>query len=266
MKLEPPPQLEWLEPWQQLEGAAEGFARELQKELTPRHVLHGLSITAVARRRDCDEVLFATSDPAMPLAVVHLTRTGCTESFPQWPQAVGYKSWDDWVTTCLLPDHRQYRDEEFRSSRLGQLLRPILADTGIGERIAELEGFRDLLVGLESFVPQLLRELYPEWKRESLDGIYPWVARKTGEGTAEIFGLCIMITDQTLAPLHIRFQVGRSGDEISWAELRLGERGQNGMVRMPYLSPSNVDQLLHRLEGRANLIDWHYQVTIGTED
>ena len=70
---EPPPQLEWLEPWQRFEASGDAFVRELQKEVPAQHVLHGLQVIAVARRIDCDEVLFATSDPTKPLAVVHLT-------------------------------------------------------------------------------------------------------------------------------------------------------------------------------------------------
>jgi hypothetical protein len=83
MFLEPPPQLDWLEPWQRLEGSSDTFVNELQKELPPQHVLHGLPAVAVARRIDCDDVLFATADPTIPLAVVHLTWTSRTESDPR---------------------------------------------------------------------------------------------------------------------------------------------------------------------------------------
>jgi hypothetical protein len=105
---EPPPQLEWLDPWQRLEGSYDGFVRELQKEVPPLHVLHGLSVVAVARRIDCDDVLFVTANPAMPLAVVHLTWTGRTESDPRWPHTTSYKSWEDWTERCLLTDHHEY--------------------------------------------------------------------------------------------------------------------------------------------------------------
>ena len=108
MPAELPHPIEWLEPWQRLEGSSEGFVGELQKEISPQHVLHGLTVVAVARRIDCDDVLFATVDPAMLLAVVHLTWAGRMESDRRWPHTTGYKSWEDWSQRCLLPDHQEY--------------------------------------------------------------------------------------------------------------------------------------------------------------
>ena len=105
---EPPTQLEWLEPWQRLGASGDAFVSELQKEVSARHVLYGLSVIAVARRIDCDDVLFATPDPAKPLAVVHLTWVGRTESDPQCPDTTLYESWRDWTERCLLPDHEEY--------------------------------------------------------------------------------------------------------------------------------------------------------------
>lgn len=103
-----PPQLEWLEPWQHIEGRAEALVNELQKELPPQHVLHGVQVVAVARRIDCDDVLFATTDPMKPLAVVHLTWTGRTESALKWPHTTLYESWRDWTERCLFPDHKEH--------------------------------------------------------------------------------------------------------------------------------------------------------------
>lgn len=109
MAPEPPPHLQWLEPWERVEAHSEGLVQELLRELRPGHVLQGLSVAAAARRVDCDDVLFATDNPAMPLAVVHLTWSGQMEPIPESPYTTGYKSWDDWIERCLLPDHREYR-------------------------------------------------------------------------------------------------------------------------------------------------------------
>lgn len=70
-----------------------------------------------------------------------------------------------------------------------------------------------------------------------MDGIYPLHARKINEGEAEICGQCILISDQTLVALHLLIQVSLCGNEISWLELKLGESGENGMVRKPFNSP-----------------------------
>ena len=147
---------------------------------------------------------------------------------------------------------------------ISRSLRAVLADLPDGASIGDSEQFRGVLSGLEFFLPhQVLREIYPEWDNESLDGIMPMLARKTGEGEAEILGLCILISDQTVTPLHVRLQVAASTDEVSWLECRLGERGKHGMVRMPYDSSSVMAKRLYALDGRQDQIDWVYKVTFG---
>ena len=129
--------------------------------------------------------------------------------------------------------------------------------------IADAEQFREVLCGLEYFLPEVLREIHPEWDRESLDGLFPQVACKTRDGEAEIFGLCILISDQTLTPFHLRLQISPSVDKVSWLECRLGERGEQGMVRTPYQSLNAIRKRLYGREGRADRIDWVYNVTFG---
>jgi hypothetical protein len=147
---------------------------------------------------------------------------------------------------------------------ISRSLRAVLADLPDGAGIGDSEPFRAVLSGLEFFLPhQVLREIYPEWDHESLDGIMPLLARKTGQGEAEIFGLCILISDQTVTPIHVRFQVAASIDEVSWLECRLGERGKHGMVRMPYDSSSKMAKRLYALNGKQDQIDWVYKVTFG---
>ena len=66
---------------------------ELQREVCPGHPLHRVACRAVARNReDPNEFLFATENPRMPLAFVHLTWT--KEEQPNFPWVEGYESWD----------------------------------------------------------------------------------------------------------------------------------------------------------------------------
>jgi hypothetical protein len=141
-------------------------------------------------------------------------------------------------------------------------LRKILAGVPTGATIEESQEFQHALAAFEWFLPTVLAEIHPEWTRESLDGIYPHVAHKTGEGEAEILGLCCLMSDQTLTPIHIRLQISANTDEISWLELQLGEKGQGGMVRTPYSSGS-IYKRLHALARRTNTIEWVYKVTFG---
>jgi hypothetical protein len=147
---------------------------------------------------------------------------------------------------------------------VGRLLRGILAPLGDGANIPDSDDFQEALAGLMFFLPEVLAEIYREWRYEGLDGIYPVLARKTGEGEVEIFGQSILISDQTLTPLHLHLQVAPTEDEVSWLECRLGERGERGMVRTPYESQDRAFKRLYALEGRADAIDWVYKVTFGS--
>ena len=146
--------------------------------------------------------------------------------------------------------------------KASERLRKILAPLSVGAKIRDSADFRDVLISLEFFIPIVLQELHPEWKYESLDGIYPLTAHKTGDDEAEIFGLCIIISDQTLTPIHIRIQIAPSNDEVTWMECRLGEKTAEGWKRLPW-SVSKVNKLLAALAGREREIDWVYQVGFG---
>jgi hypothetical protein len=145
---------------------------------------------------------------------------------------------------------------------VSQELWALLSTLPDGAEIADSEQFGRVLSGLEFFLPEILREIYPEWKWESLDGVYPHLAHKVGEGEVEIFGVCILISDQTLTPIHLCLQVSPSTDKVSWLQCRLGERDGKGMVRVPF-SALQLSKRLQRLDGRVGTIDWVYKATFG---
>jgi hypothetical protein len=64
MLQEIPGQIEWLKPWKRLQDSGEALVKELQRELSCDHALHGVAVVAIAHRIDCDDVLFATADPS----------------------------------------------------------------------------------------------------------------------------------------------------------------------------------------------------------
>ncbi len=99
----------WLRPWQRLDKSSETFDIELDKELSSRHCLYGLCVRAIARRIDCDDVLY-TIDGDRRLAVVHLTWSGIAEEDDCYPATDIYANWEDWVNRRFLPDHRIYRE------------------------------------------------------------------------------------------------------------------------------------------------------------
>jgi hypothetical protein len=146
---------------------------------------------------------------------------------------------------------------------ISRTLRTILASQPAGVKLAGSEELREVLVGLEWFLPSVLGEVHKEWADESLDGIYPLFVRKVAEGEVELFGQCILISDQTLVPLHLCLQIDSTKDRVSWLECRLGERGERGMIRTPYESLMKALKRLYALEGRMNEIDWMYKVGFG---
>ncbi|QDT47906.1 hypothetical protein Pan258_19460 [Symmachiella dynata] len=146
---------------------------------------------------------------------------------------------------------------------IAESLLSILNSMATGDRIQESPEFRDVLSAVEYFIPEVLSEIHPEWAHDSLDGVFPLVAAKSGVRTMSIFGQCILISDQTIVPLLVEIQVDTKGDKVTWLECKLGARDESGMIRTPYRSPSARIKLLHSLDGKRDLIDWAYNVTFG---
>jgi len=84
----------FIEPWNAIEeyppSVGIALEREAHIELAEDHPLHGFKLKAVARREDCDDVLFQIAE-SDTVAVVHLTWSGKLERSP-WPRAKIYES------------------------------------------------------------------------------------------------------------------------------------------------------------------------------
>ena len=98
--------IDWKDPWVAAGRQEEIFAKQLQKELAPKHPLYGLPASAIGRRVDCDDVLFLLGDDTM--AVVHLTWSEKQVVDPRWPWFELYASVDDFVENRMLPDIWDY--------------------------------------------------------------------------------------------------------------------------------------------------------------
>ena len=149
--------------------------------------------------------------------------------------------------------------------RLVKSVRTILDQVTTGDKIEESDDLQEFLNALEWFIPEVLEEIHSEWKNECLDAVLPHLTRKTGEREVEVFGLCILITDQTFTPIYVKLQIHSSEDKITLLECKLGEKDPRGKIRTKYCSPSSIikkyrmpyqfpnskSKKKHSLEGRA---------------
>jgi hypothetical protein len=141
-------------------------------------------------------------------------------------------------------------------------LRNVLSRAAIGGDIGQFAEFREILSALEWFLSEVLDEAHREWEHECLDGFRIASAGKTGDGEAELIGHGILLRDSSITPFHLRLQVALQTDEVSWLELKLGERDGDGVARRPWrrsTSPRRVGALIDSVD----TIDWVYKVTYG---
>ena len=85
---------DWDGDWESIadEGERSRLKKELCRELCPTHVLYGLKVTALGRRRRRDDVLFRLADGR--LAQVYLTYRAETD--PRWPWTDVFQSFEAW--------------------------------------------------------------------------------------------------------------------------------------------------------------------------
>jgi hypothetical protein len=97
----------WLEPWAPIEQpeAREAMQAELQRELCTSHPLFGLSVVALAKRYDQDDVLFGLADGRV--AEVHLTWSLRLERDPRWPSTAIFASVAMWAEDQMRPLHEE---------------------------------------------------------------------------------------------------------------------------------------------------------------
>jgi hypothetical protein len=105
--------VEWLVPWHSVgddPAQVAGMERELQRELLAGHPLFGLPVKTLARRQDCDDVLFALEDGTGRVAVVHLTYTHSPPERLPWPDTILFPSLETWADECMRFDAAEFEE------------------------------------------------------------------------------------------------------------------------------------------------------------
>jgi hypothetical protein len=96
------------QPWMTLEAKfTTSTVDELYREIGANHALNGKKVSAVARRQDCDDILFLFEGEA-GCAVVHLTYRGKIEPDPRWPSTEIFVSLEAWRLQRMIPDHEEF--------------------------------------------------------------------------------------------------------------------------------------------------------------
>jgi putative acetyltransferase len=155
MQAKLPSDFEWPESWQPIsdETIASSLLTELFKEVGQDHCLFQRAVKAVARRQDCDEVLLLTSDPARPLAEVHLTWRGSTEPDPIWPATTFFAGWKDWIADMMNQKAHVHIDTEQPgdSAEIRAVVEAAFSSSPLGHH-----GEADLVEQLRNSCPEVL--------------------------------------------------------------------------------------------------------------
>ena len=141
----------------------------------------------------------------------------------------------------------------------------MLSERPIGADLSEPDSadLRRLISWLDRFIEEVLLGVYADWERERLDGVLPYLIRKSAEREAELFGLYILISDQAPVPFHLQLEIAETKDEVTWLTCKLGERGTEGLIRTPNESTDRAMKRVVMLNGKTDQISWFYSVAFG---
>ena len=97
--------LELPEPWY---WTYHDLSNQLQIELSDDHQLKSKKVKTIARRQDCDDVLFELEDGKF--ALVHLTWRQTAHTDNQWPSTKIFNSWNEVYVNRILPDAKDFQE------------------------------------------------------------------------------------------------------------------------------------------------------------
>lgn len=135
-------------------------------------------------------------------------------------------------------------------------------------RVVDDPGLPGLLDALELFIPQVLREDFSEWKTESIDRFLIAGAERDTEESLCLFGLAIIISDQTVTPCQIHLRRSADKSSLEHAEVLLGEPGAGvlGISGPPCTESASVRRLLDGLSPRLRTVNWIYRGTFAPRE
>jgi short-subunit dehydrogenase len=151
-------------PWHPVQEEGTGICDQFYKEVGHGHLLFGKEVQALARRQDCDDVLFKITGEETSFAIVHLTWSQNKQSDPKWPSTDFFSSADE-LQLVINKDAKEWdADEKEYYSGLKKVI-VIGATSGIGKRLAEIYAGQGWQVGVTGRRKELLEQIsnkYPQ--------------------------------------------------------------------------------------------------------
>ena len=119
----------------------------------------------------------------------------------------------------------------------------------------------DFAFSLELFIPGVLKKRFPEWELESLDGIFVTHACRTGLLEVEMYGMCILITDQTCTPFRVNFEIYKEVSRLFKYHVLIGEQGSGHLkISGPKINTEEANVLLRNINDRIKAIVWTFEL------
>ena len=144
-----------------------------------------------------------------------------------------------------------------------QLKEALLAGSAAEHSVGEQVTLPPAVLGaFEFYLPHLLRQVYPYWHDESLDGFAQVVAWRTGERSLRVFGLAQLITEaQSWTPCELHFTLAREQARFDALICRLGTPGPDrGGLDRSYTFDRLEEAQRAFAAWRATEAEWVYEV------
>ena len=99
--------VKFLKPWEE-PIKSKPFLRELNRELSRKHILYGKEMEVIAKRQDNDDILVKITAGKSYFAVVHLTWSCKIEKNPTYPLTRIFNDLKEWIELCMVPDNKYF--------------------------------------------------------------------------------------------------------------------------------------------------------------
>src|SRR5690606_5187213 len=147
-------------------------------------------------------------------------------------------------------------------NQLAAELKALLKGVSLGSAF-DIQPSHDILMSLEIYIPRVLRTKYAAWKSESIDGFFVSAATRHKLAGIEMYGTCILISDQAVTPFLIRILMDMSLSSIIDCIVCVGEPGGGAIgISGPLCNSRQARELLESLPSRIRKIDWKYTASL----